>query len=151
MALRGSNSESNLTNKVHPALIAVIRKAASFEGFDIIVTEGFRTAARQLQLFNEGKSKIQVGGKHNLDPSHAVDIVPFKSGKADYQDVARMRHMVFFIKGIAAGMGINLRLGADWDGDFNHANQTFHDVPHMELKSWWDGSSWRTDWENWVP
>jgi hypothetical protein len=30
-------------------------------------------------------------------------------------------------------MGIESRMGADWDGDFDTKDQTFHDLPHFEL------------------
>jgi len=39
-----------------------------------------------------------------------------------------------FIKGVAASMGIKLRIGADWDGDFDTNDQNFHDIVHFEIK-----------------
>ena len=38
-----------------------------------------------------------------------------------------------FIKGLACSMGIKIRMGADWDGDFDTKDQKFHDLPHFEL------------------
>jgi hypothetical protein len=144
MALRGTQSETNLS-QVHPDLVEVIREAAKY--VDFVVTEGYRSPAEQIRLFNEKKSKIRANGKHNQNPSLAVDIVPWKApNRVDYQDVARMRHIVFFIRGIAAAKGIDVRLGADWDSDFNHANQTFHDVPHIELKAKWNDAT-----QTWTP
>ena len=35
--------------------------------------------------------------------------------------------------GVAAVMGIPIRCGADWDGDHNLRDQTFNDLPHIEL------------------
>ena len=34
----------------------------------------------------------------------------------------------------AKEMGIDIRCGADWDGDNRTKNQTFHDIVHFELR-----------------
>ena len=33
----------------------------------------------------------------------------------------------------ALGMGIKLRWGGDWDGDWQTRDNTFDDLPHFEL------------------
>jgi len=45
------------------------------------------------------------------------------------------RFMLFagYVKGRAQEMGVDLRIGADWDGDFFTNDQSFHDAPHFEL------------------
>ena len=99
---------------------------------DCSILEGHRNEERQNTLFDQGKSKLRFpNGKHNTLPSKAVDAVPYP---IDWSDIERMRAFAFFVKGIAAGMGIKLRLGADWDGDFTCKDQTFHDLPHFEIK-----------------
>ena len=82
--------------------------------------------------YEQGKSRLKFpNGKHNSLPSKAVDVAPYP---IDWENTERFRAVAFFIKGIAVNMGINLRLGADWDGDFNSKDQSFHDLPHIELE-----------------
>jgi hypothetical protein len=38
-----------------------------------------------------------------------------------------------FMKGLASAMGLKVRIGADWDGDFDIKDQRFHDLPHIEI------------------
>lgn len=98
---------------------------------DFTVLEGHRSNARQQEMFNLRLSKATPGkSKHNAMPSLAVDIAPYP---IDWKDRERFLAVVFFIKGIASQMGIELRLGADWNGNFNTIDQSFHDLPHIEL------------------
>ena len=41
--------------------------------------------------------------------------------------------MVGFVEGVAAALGIKIRSGADWDMDRNVSDQSFIDLPHIEL------------------
>lgn len=106
---------------------------------DFSVIEGHRSLERQKKLFDEGRSKIDgisQQGKHNPDPSEAFDLLPYPAvvnGINIWEDRDRFLLFAGFIKGIAKTQGINLRLGADWDGDFSTADQTFHDLPHFEV------------------
>lgn len=79
--------------------------------------------------------------KHNASPSLAVDVVPYPVLWPDKAPAGRERELLFarmylfigYVRGIAKGMGISVRCGADWDGDFEVDDQTFHDLPHVEL------------------
>ena len=31
-------------------------------------------------------------------------------------------------------MGVDIRWGGDWNGDFNLKNQNFYDLPHFEVE-----------------
>lgn len=33
----------------------------------------------------------------------------------------------------ASTTGVKIRWGGDWDGDWIHTDQSFHDLPHFEL------------------
>tara|TARA_E500000305_G_C3918212_1_gene186781 strand:+ start:354 stop:692 length:339 start_codon:yes stop_codon:yes gene_type:complete len=100
---------------------------------DVTVLEGHRSVERQAELFRQGKSKLDGSpgkmSKHNHKPSLAVDVAPYP---IDWQDRERFIACAFFIKGIASQMGIKLRLGADWNGDFR-ITESFFDAPHFEL------------------
>jgi len=68
--------------------------------------------------------------KHNTYPSLAVDVMPYP---IDWRDLYRIYYFVGYARGVANQMGIPIRCGADWDGDFNLKDQNFHDLPHFEL------------------
>ncbi len=101
------------------------------ETYDFTITEGFRTDARQDELFRQGKSKLQAGeSKHNQQPSIAVDVVPYP---IDWDNIARFYLLAGFMFQAAESIDVRLRWGGDWDGDWVHTDQSFHDLPHFEL------------------
>lgn len=104
---------------------------------DATITEGHRNADRQNHLFNTGKSKVRwPDSKHNAYPSRGMDLLPYPF-KPEWWSVKE--HWDFwvqwgsFVVGVAAGLGIRLRWGFDWDQDFDLKDQTFYDGPHFEL------------------
>ena len=128
MAKLGKSSEERL-NTCHPDLQKVFRRVV--EKYDLTITCGTRGEAEQNEAFRTGKSKVQFPkSKHNLTPSLAVDAVPYP---IDWNDRSRFYHFAGYVLGIAEGMGIKLRWGGDWDGDFDLKDQKFFDLPHFEL------------------
>ena len=101
---------------------------------DIGITCGYRDKAGQDEAFNNKKSKLQFpNSKHNVIPSKAVDFVPFVDLTIVWNDKELIGNIAFFIKGIAAAKGINVRLGYDWNGNFKASDETFMDAFHIEL------------------
>ena len=99
---------------------------------DCSVLEGHRGEARQNKLCDEGKSKVRFpNGRHNANPSRAVDITPYP---VDWEDRERQTLFAGFVIGIATSMGINIRWGGDWNKDFKVQDNKFDDFPHFELK-----------------
>ena len=99
---------------------------------DCSILEGHRGEDRQNALYKEGKTKVLYPrGRHNADPSRAVDVVPYP---VDWEDRERMTLFAGFVLGIASQMGINIRWGGDWDKDFEVKDNMFDDFPHFELK-----------------
>ena len=99
---------------------------------DCSVLEGHRNMYYQDKYFNEGKSKLKFPhGKHNADPSNAVDVVPYP---VDWEDTDRMYYFAGFVKGIAAVMGIPIRWGGDWNDNTEVKDTNFKDLPHFELR-----------------
>lgn len=99
---------------------------------DCKILEGHRNQLRQQQMFDEGKSKVVWPySKHNQSPSMAVDVAPWPipTGWHPHGFI----HLAGVVRGIAAEMGIKIRWGGDWDGDFNLMDQTFNDLVHFEL------------------
>ena len=99
---------------------------------DCSVLEGHRSAERQNKLYDEGKSKVRYpNGRHNADPSRAVDVVPYP---IDWDDRERFHLFAGFVIGIARSMNIKLRWGGDWNMNFEVDDNNFDDFPHFEIK-----------------
>ena len=98
---------------------------------DCSVLEGHRGKQRQNDLFDEGKTKVTYPyGRHNSDPSRAVDVTPYP---VDWKDYERMTLFAGYVLGTAEQMGIKLVWGNDWDRDFQTKDTNFKDYPHFEL------------------
>lgn len=99
--------------------------------YDCSVLEGHRGQVAQEEAVQKGLSKTHwPDSKHNKVPSLAVDVAPWP---IDWNDTQRFYHFAGFVKGIAAMMNIPIRQGCDWDGDSDLKDQTFMDLPHVEL------------------
>ena len=99
---------------------------------DCSILEGHRSKDRQNKLYEEEKTKVKYpNGRHNRQPSSAVDVTPYP---VDWEDRERQTLFAGFVIGVASQMGINLRWGGDWDQDFQVVDNRFDDFPHFELK-----------------
>lgn len=118
---------------LHEDLKLILDEAIKY--VDFMIVQGYRDEETQNKYFVEKKSNLRYPNSlHNKIPSMAVDIVPFVNDVGlDWDNTDRFYKVVFFIKGIAYAKGIEVRLGADWDGDFYSKDQKFHDIPHIEL------------------
>lgn len=126
-----SKSSSDKLSTCHYDLQKLFDKI--IENYDCTIIEGNRSIERQQELYNEGKSKIDgtnKKGKHNYEPSFAIDVSPFP---IDWCDRERFYHFAGYVKGIADSMGIKIRWGGDWDSDNSFNDQSFDDLPHFEL------------------
>ena len=114
----------------HPDIQKVMNEV--IKHVDCTIIEGIRTKETQEEYVRKGVSKT-MNSKHLEQAdgySHAVDVIAYP---IEWDNNPRNYLFAGFVKGIAASMGIKLRLGADWDGDFTTKDQTFHDLPHFEL------------------
>jgi len=126
----GRRSTENLSS-VHPLLIELFEEVV--KKYDCSVLCGHRNEADQMAAYNSHprRSKcVWPESKHNSLPSLAVDVAPYP---IDWDDLHRFRRFAWYVKGVADAKGIPIRMGADWDGDNNIDDQTFHDTPHFEL------------------
>ena len=102
--------------------------------FDCTVIQGHRGKEEQNKYFDEGKSKVKYpNGRHNANPSNAVDVVPYP---IDWKDTDRMYYFAGFVKGIAYKMGIPIRWGGDWNDNTEVKDTNFKDLPHFELSDY---------------
>ena len=99
--------------------------------FDCSVLEGHRSEERQNKLYEEGKTKVRYPkGRHNAEPSRAVDVVPYP---VDWDDRERFHLFAGFVLGLAYSMDISLRWGGDWNQNFQVDDNKFDDFTHFEL------------------
>ena len=110
-----------------PLLIALFNYVIMF--WDCSIIEGHRSSTRQLDLYEQGLTRVKVS-KHNSLPSQAVDVAPYP---INWNDIDRFYMFGGFVLGVAAVMGIKIRWGGDWDGDTELGDQEFNDLVHFEL------------------
>ena len=127
----GAKSVERL-NTCHPDLIAVFNEV--IKHYDCTVTCGYRGEEDQNKAFDEGRSKARYPkGKHNKNPSVAVDVYPYP---IDFKNYDRLSHFAGFVFGTAKTMDIDLRWGRAWHDEFfvkKDDTTTFKDYPHFEL------------------
>jgi peptidoglycan L-alanyl-D-glutamate endopeptidase CwlK len=128
-----SERSKNNLSEVHDDLQRLMNRAIEQINFTII--EGRRSKKEQNQYYENGKSTLQYPhSKHNAMPSLAVDIAPYP---IDFQERERFYFQVGHITGLAEEMGIPIRVGMDWDGDYrlvpHDDDESFLDLPHIEL------------------
>lgn len=99
--------------------------------YDVSILCGYRDKTTQNKAFNEGKSTITFpNSKHNSQPSLAVDAILYP---VKYKDVGRNYMFAGIVKERARQLGIEVRLGADWNGNLITSDQQLHDLVHIEL------------------
>lgn len=106
--------------------------------YDCIILEGFRNEEAQNNAFSAGHSKLQWPlGKHNKNPSMAVDAAPFP---VDFKNEKQIRVFSGFVLGVSWVMKSNglinheVRWGGTWDG-LGKLNKPgmLNDLVHFEL------------------
>ena len=127
---------------LHPALQELLDVCIE-NGPDFTILEGYRNEEKQNEYHRLGYSKLQYpNGMHNQNPSLAVDIAPYpirwpnkkERPKTFAKDLGRFYALIGYVRAKAEDMGIAIRCGADWDGDWEVNDQNFDDLPHIELK-----------------
>jgi len=139
MASFGRTSRARL-DTAHHALQKLFYEVV--KEFDCTIIEGHRSEEKQLEMYKQGRSKLKPPhSKHNSSPSMAVDVAPWplvwpsksKRPKTFAKDLGRFYMFVGYVRAKAEDMGIEIRCGADWDGDWEVNDQNFDDLPHFEL------------------
>jgi len=137
----GKRSKTKL-HTCHP-LLQEIAEEVVLE-FDCSVDYGYRNKELQDSLVKKGFSKVWYpNSKHNKSPSMAIDLIPYINGRKTWNE---RQALLFagYVKAIGEAMtkAWNKKyqtkfifcLGADWDGDDDVNDQTFHDICHFELR-----------------
>ena len=116
-------------DECHPDLKRLVEEV--IKSMDVTVICGHRPKDEQELAFAEGRSKVHYpNSNHNMLPSNAVDIAPYP---IDWNDVRRFYYMGGYVLATAERLGIKVRWGGDWSGNFDIKDQNFHDLPHIEL------------------
>ena len=113
-------------NTVTPALADVVRRAATYLEFDILVVEGARTVEKQREYVAKGASRT-MNSKHIPDMtgySRAVDLAP-QFGREARWDWPLFHIIAVAMKRAANELGVKVVWGGDW--------KSFKDGPQWEL------------------
>lgn len=103
--------------------------------FDFVVVEGHRGKEAQEEAFRKGNTKLHYPhGNHNATPSRAMDLAPYpidwKEGELPH---LRFAFMMGVIWTVAQQFGIKVRFGMDWNRNLDPRDESFIDLPHVEL------------------
>lgn len=118
---------------LHPRLQMVLDDAIQYIDFSII--EGHRNQADQEADFKKGLTKLHYpNGRHNSTPSKAADCAPYP---IDWKE-GELPHLRFaFMMGViwqsAKRLGVKIRFGMDWNRNLDPRDESFLDLPHVEL------------------
>lgn len=130
MPMFGKASLNHLL-QLHPSLQEILLEAIEIMDFSIVCS--YRGEKAQNAAFAAGKSKKKFPfSKHNMRPSPAVDLCPYREG-LKWNDKEAFYLLGGILKAIAYKQGKKIRLGLDWDGDNDVHDQTFNDLGHAEL------------------
>ena len=100
--------------------------------YDCTIIECYRGKERQNEAYRKGNSKVNYpNGKHNQNPSIAVDVAPYPIAWTDRDS---FHYFGGYVLGIASQMGLNIRWGGDWDQDTQTKDNRFDDLVHFEIK-----------------
>lgn len=136
MSFLGASSHAKLST-CHPDLQRLILAVSERVNFTVLC--GHRTEAEQNEAVATGNSKTPwPKSRHNTLPSEAVDVWPWTpEGKLDWKDIPSGARLMGYIQAVADQLGIKVRFGIDWDGDWRSAgfdpSEKFYDGPHVEL------------------
>ena len=138
----GTRSRSQLET-CHPDLQTLFN--AVIEVVDCSVVCGFRNKTDQDKAFNSGHSKAKFpDGKHNSNPSTAVDVYPYP---VDFEDLPRFYWFGGWVLAkaeILRNVGEithKIKWGGNWRGlnngkidfSYNMRKDVLNDLPHFEL------------------
>lgn len=121
-------SLANLST-AHPDLQRIFYRV--IERFDCRVICGHRGQEAQDAAYREKKSKVKwPNSKHNKLPALAVDVTPWP---LNWNDIFAFTALGYFVLGVAHGMRIHIRWGADWNQNMDTRDEGFQDYAHYEL------------------
>lgn len=129
----GKTSLARLSG-VDECLVKVVMRAIEISEVDFTVMEGKRTLERQRELYAQGRTAPGKIVTWTMNSRHiegkAVDLVPYPLDWNDLEKFDKIKDAMFQA---AREIDVNLRWGADWDGDGKYREKGEYDSPHFEL------------------
>lgn len=128
-----SNISKQRLESAHPDLQRLFNEV--IKHWDCTIVCGFRNEQDQNIAYENGFSNVKwPNGRHNKYPSDAVDVAPYdkRINGINWKDIERFKQFGFFVLGVAAGMGIKITWGADWNMDYEIDEKKFIDLPHYQ-------------------
>lgn len=119
---------------VDEQLVNIVKRAIEISEVDFTVLEGVRTLERQRELYAQGRTAPGKIVTWTMKSRHiegkAVDLVPYP---LDWNDLEKFNKIKDAMFQAAREQDVNLRWGADWDGDGKYREKGEYDSPHFEL------------------
>ena len=119
---------------VDETLVNVVKRAIEISEVDFTVMEGVRTLERQRELYAQGRTAPGKIVTWTMKSRHiegkAVDLVPYP---LDWNDLEKFNKIKDAMFQAAREQDVNLRWGADWDGDGKYREKGEYDSPHFEI------------------
>ena len=119
---------------VDECLVKVVMRAIEISEVDFTVLEGLRSLERQRELYAQGRTAPGKIVTWMMNSRHvegkAVDLVP---SPVDWNDLEKFNKIKDAMFQAAREIDVNLRWGADWDGDGKYREKGEYDSPHFEL------------------
>ena len=119
---------------VDETLVNVVKRAIEISEVDFTVMEGVRTLERQRELYAKGRTAPGKIVTWTMKSRHiegkAVDLVPYP---LDWNDLEKFNKIKDAMFQAARELDVNLRWGADWDGDGKYREKGEYDSPHFEI------------------
>ena len=119
---------------VDETLVNVVKRAIEISEVDFSVLEGVRTLERQRELYAQGRTAPGKIVTWTMKSKHiegkAVDLVPYP---LDWNDLEKFNKIKDAMFQSAKELDVNLRWGADWDGDGKYREKGEYDSPHFEI------------------
>lgn len=133
MKYKFSKRSLEVLGTVEMELRVLMKESLKVSEVDFAVVEGYRTDARQAELYRRGrdgkggkivtyKDGVYTRSKHQ--DKKAVDIGVWKNGKIDWDDVESYEYLAGVILQKAKELGIKVKAGISWK---------MRDLPHYEL------------------
>lgn len=111
-------------DRVHPDLVAVVKRAIQLTVQDFAVHDGIRSVEEQKQLVAAGASQT-LDSRHVT--GHAVDLVPFINGKLRWE-WGPIYRIADAVRLAARELGIPIRWGGAWDVAFTDSTEPTEDL-----------------------
>ena len=128
--------------QLHPDLILVVDEVANYINCTIVtgsrslenqaleVARGNSKTMNSMHLLRDPKTSLITTAKNGV--SWAADLTPYPF---DWNAKDADRDLLYFggfVVGVARKMGIKIRYGGDWNGDWKNSDNGFQDLDHFE-------------------